>query len=158
MRRPRAIGSDGCESTGAIIRSSTIIPSANPPLKHMPIAPTPGPPTSAWRLPASARNHAITGAVRPTAHAANSRATHIDAIDCTPYSVVTGLPGVPTNDGITTVNPASTTSFANCSTRGVMPGTSWITTTPGPAPRRRTSCVMPAAVKLERSHPGRVLA
>jgi hypothetical protein len=46
------------------------------------------------------------------------------------------LPGVPTNDGITTVNPRSTTSFANLVTSGVMFGTSWITITPGPLPRR----------------------
>jgi hypothetical protein len=35
------IGSDGWLSTGASIRSSTIIPRANPPVKHMPTAPHP---------------------------------------------------------------------------------------------------------------------
>ena len=35
-------GSDGWLSTGASIVSSTIIPSAKPPVKHMPTAPTPG--------------------------------------------------------------------------------------------------------------------
>ena len=39
-------GSDGWLSTGASIRSSTIIASAKPPVKHMPTAPMPGPPHS----------------------------------------------------------------------------------------------------------------
>ena len=69
-------GSDGWLSTGASIVSSTIIPSAKPPVKHMPTAPTPGPPHSAWASAASRRNHPMTGLVRSSANAVNSRATH----------------------------------------------------------------------------------
>jgi hypothetical protein len=39
-------GSDGCDSTGASIDGSSIIDSAKLPVKHMPMAPTPGPPHS----------------------------------------------------------------------------------------------------------------
>ena len=43
----------------------------------------------------------------------NSRATHTFASEAMPYSPETARPGVPTSDGITTVNPAATTSLAN---------------------------------------------
>ena len=69
---PSGNGIDGWLSTGASISSSTAIASAKPPLKHMPTAPTPGPPACAWRSRASARSHAITGDVRLSAHVANS--------------------------------------------------------------------------------------
>ena len=74
--KPAAKGMDGWLSTGATMMSSTIIPSAKPPLKHMPTAPTPGPPTSSWRLRASARRKPMTGEVRSSAQFANSLATH----------------------------------------------------------------------------------
>ncbi|NDF23917.1 MAG: hypothetical protein EB148_05505 [Actinobacteria bacterium] len=51
---PKANGSDGCDKTGATIVSSSIMPRANPPLKHIPTAPTPLPPTSTCtRVPLS---------------------------------------------------------------------------------------------------------
>ena len=80
-RRDRVIGngSDGWLSTGASMVSSTIIPSAKPPVKHMPTAPTPGPPHSAWASAARRRNQPITGLVRSSAKAVNSRATHASA-------------------------------------------------------------------------------
>ena len=82
--------------------------------KHIPTAPTPGPPTSACRLRASARSQAMIGDVccsaqcRELASDAQPGAT-IGAM----YGPLGSLPGVPTSDGITTVNPASTTSLAN---------------------------------------------
>ncbi len=66
----------GWLSTGASIRSSTAIASANPPVKHMPTAPTPGPPHSAWALAASSRSHPTIGLVRFRANTVNSRETH----------------------------------------------------------------------------------
>ncbi len=153
----RVNGSDGCDSTGATTCSSTIIASAKPPLKHMPSAPTPGPPSSACRSAARARSQPMTGEVRPVRQVSNSRETH--TLSTLPSSALPlgGSPGVPVSDGSTTVNPASTTSWANASTDGVMAGISWTTTTPGPVPCRSTSRVLPSAVKLLRSQPSRAL-
>ena len=55
--------------------SSTIIPSAKPPVKHMPTAPTPGPPHSSCASVASARSQPIAGLVRSSASVTNSLAT-----------------------------------------------------------------------------------
>ena len=150
---PKAKGSDGCDSTGAIITSSSIIPSAKPPLKHMPTAPTPGPPTSRCNCLASARNHAMTGEVWPNASVVNSRDTHTLLIDDKMYFLSGARPTSPTKSGITTVNPASTTSSANFMTAGVMPGISCTTTTPGPLPLRYVSYVKPAAENESCCHP-----
>ena len=76
-----ANGIEGWLSTGATISSSTIIASAKPPLKHMPTAPTPGPPHSWWSSRASARSHAMTGDVEPMAIVANSRDTQTAVVD-----------------------------------------------------------------------------
>jgi hypothetical protein len=115
---------------------STIIASANPPVKHMPRAPTPGPPSSSCSVRDKLRNHPAIGDVSPAASFVNSRLTHtfgnVDSIDRGP----TGASGVPNRCGRTTVNPAATTSSANPITLGVRPGTSWITITPGPDPLR----------------------
>ena len=54
-------GSDGCASTGASTDGSSIIDSAKLPVKHMPIAPTPGPPHSRCANAASARSHCVAG-------------------------------------------------------------------------------------------------
>ena len=61
--------------------SSTIMPNAKPPLKHMPIAPTPGPPSSLCSERASARNHAMIGEVCFIAIVVNSLATHTLSIE-----------------------------------------------------------------------------
>jgi hypothetical protein len=55
--------------------SSIIIASANPPVKHMPTAPTPDPPHSACASAASARSQPIAGLVRFSASVTNSFAT-----------------------------------------------------------------------------------
>ena len=45
-RVPIEKGSEGWESTGATTGASAIIARANPPVKHMPTTPTPGPPAA----------------------------------------------------------------------------------------------------------------
>ena len=104
--------------------SSTIIPSAKPPLKHIPIAPTPTPPTSACNDLAKARNHAMTGEVWRIAMVVNSRDTQILLMDEAMYFPLGARPTSPTNNGITTVKPELTTRSANCKTAGVIPGIS----------------------------------
>ena len=67
-----ASGIDGWDSTGARSRSSVAMARANPPVKHMPTAPTPGPPQRSCSARASARSQSITGDVRPVAKTVNS--------------------------------------------------------------------------------------
>ena len=90
---PRANGSDGWLSTGATITLSTIIPSANPPLKHIPTAPTPGPPADACRSVARARSQPMIGDVCCSAQIVNSRAMHTFAIEAIPYGPTDRRPG-----------------------------------------------------------------
>ncbi len=56
-----AKGSDGCDKTGARTGALSIMARAKLPVKHMPIAPTPRPPHSAWAWRASARNQSTIG-------------------------------------------------------------------------------------------------
>ncbi len=144
-----AIGSDGWLSTGATVVSSSIIPSAKPPVKHMPTAPTPGPPHSVCTCFASARNHSVTGAVLSVASAANSFATHAGIIDCTPYPIDGSRPGVPNSDGSTAVKPSSASRRPKPATFGLMPGISVITTMPGPEPMRNSRVRAPLSGERE---------
>ena len=58
------------------------MPRAKPPVKHMPTAPTPGPPHRPVLVPAaSARSQLMTGLVRPVARTVNSLATQARASD-----------------------------------------------------------------------------
>src|SRR3954452_12423245 len=136
---PTANGSDGCDSTGATMRSSTIIASAKLPVKHMPTAPTPGPPHSSCILAPSARHHTVIGDVLAHAQLWNSFETQPPIMLCMMYGKLGSLPGVPNNDGITAVQPISATLRPNAATFGVTPGTSWMTMTAGPEPIRYTS-------------------
>ncbi len=68
-------GSEGWLRTGASMMSSTIIANANPPVKHMPMAPTPGPPQRSCSALASWRSHEVTGLVFLSANQENSRET-----------------------------------------------------------------------------------
>ncbi len=138
--------------------SSTAIPSAKPPLKHIPTAPTPGPPARSCRSRASARSHSITGDVWLSFHVVNSRETHTCPNDFATYGADIGLPGSPTNDGIATVNPSATRRRPKSATNGVIPGTSCTTTTPGPEPPRYTSRVVPAWVKESSVNPSSAAA
>ena len=131
-------GTDGWLSTGAATWPSTIIARAKPPVKHMPRAPTPGPPSSSCSEAARARVQVAMGDVLLVARAVNSLEMQTWASDFTMAPVDISRPGVPKSDGMTTVKPASTTSSAKACTFGVMPGISWMTTTPGPVPRRNT--------------------
>ena len=99
MAAPTGAGSPGWLSTGASTAGSTAIASANPPVRHMPTAPTPGPPHSTCASQAdSARNHETTGLVR-SASTTNSREMQIRAIDRTVAPVVAAAPGRPKSDG-----------------------------------------------------------
>ena len=75
-------GSDGWLSTGASTTSSTIMASANPPVKHMPTTPTPGPPQRSCSAAASLRSHTVTGLVFFSAKAENSREMQAGPSDC----------------------------------------------------------------------------
>ena len=66
----------------------------------------------------------------------NSRLRKMFAMVRTVCATVASASGLPNSDGITTVNPRPATSSAKSITFGVMPGTSWITITPGPSPLR----------------------
>ena len=131
------MGNEGWLSTGATRMSSSIIPKANPPVKHIPSAPTPGPPQVSWASAASARSHRVTGAVRLAAKAANSFETQAgsdrpDGVD----DAMARPRGRRTERGSTTVQPMPATRRAKSATFGVMPGISAITMTAGPSPSR----------------------
>ncbi len=64
----------------------------------------------------------MTGLVRSSANAVNSFATQALANDPMVYPTLTSRPGVPNNDGMRTLNPASTTRCANSTTCGCRPG------------------------------------
>jgi hypothetical protein len=70
-------GKDGCDSTGATTDGSVIIARAKPPVKHMPTAPTPLPPHSAWTCRARARSQSTIGLERPSFQTVNSRRTQM---------------------------------------------------------------------------------
>jgi len=75
-RLPIGKGCDGWLSTGANMMSSTIMARAKPPVKHMPTAPTPGPPQRSCSDLARARNQLVMGLVRLRAKHENSREMH----------------------------------------------------------------------------------
>jgi hypothetical protein len=70
---PIGNGTDGWLATGARTTGSTAAASAKPPLKHIPITPTPGPPARSCRDRASARTYSAIGRSARRANAANSR-------------------------------------------------------------------------------------
>ena len=82
--RQRTAATAGCTPARASCRRPPS-PSANPPLKHMPTAPTPGPPARVCRSRASARNHSMTGDVRFVAHVVNSCEMHTLVNDRSTY-------------------------------------------------------------------------
>ena len=72
-----ASGREGCDSTGATTAGSVIMASAKLPVKHMPTAPTPFPPQSAWAWRASARSQSTIGLDLSVAQTLNSRRMQI---------------------------------------------------------------------------------
>lgn len=59
-----------------MMTGSTAIDSANPPVRHMPIAPTPGPPHSVCACRASALSQSVIGLLLFAASMVNSREMH----------------------------------------------------------------------------------
>ncbi len=110
---------------------------------HMPTAPMPGPPHRASSCRPSARSHSVTGEVLPAAQVANSRDTQHQASTGVALRADVASPGTPNRCGSTAVHPSSATRSANATTSGVIPGTSAMTITAGPVPRRNTRRVVP---------------
>ena len=113
---------------------------------HMPTAPMPGPPHRASSCRPSARSHSVTGDVLPAAQVANSCDTQHQAATCALLRADAGSPATPYRWGSTAVHPSSWTRSAKATTSGVIPGTSEMTITAGPVPRRNTRRVLPAKV------------
>jgi hypothetical protein len=132
--REIGIGVEGWLITGAITDGSTAVASAKPPVKHMPMTPTPRPGVRPARSAANALRKSAIGRCALVANARNSLAMHTRAKVLATYPPLIGLPGVPNGDGTTTVKPWETRWSARPSTSGVMPGISGTSTTPGPAP------------------------
>ena len=82
------------------IDGSSIIDSAKLPVKHMPMAPTPGPPHSACASFASARSHCVTGLVSLAANARNSALTQTRWKIAAPSSAAGTAPSRPNSDGM----------------------------------------------------------
>ena len=71
------------------------MPSANPPVKHMPTAPTPGPPHRACSAAARARSQLMIGLVRPWAITVNSRLMHARVKEERAYPPLAARPSSP---------------------------------------------------------------
>ncbi len=93
-------GSVGWDSTGASIAGSSIIVSAKFPVKHIPIAPTPGPPHSSWASRASARSHWVTGLDLFAPKARNSALMQARRKTSVPSSTAGTAPSRPNSDGM----------------------------------------------------------
>ncbi len=72
-------------------------------MKHIPIAPTPGPPSSACTERARLRSQSVIGAVFPVASLVNSALLHTWIIELVREGNDMAVPGVPNSTGITTV-------------------------------------------------------
>jgi len=121
------------------------------PVIHIPSAPTPGPPSSSCTWRHSLRSQSVMGLEPPVANTWNSCEMQQCSIEETTYPPLTGLSTTPNISGRNTVNPRSRTIRANLATRGVIPGTSCMMTTPGPLPLRQTGFVTPSMVTSVRS-------
>ena len=120
--------------------------SAKLPVKHMPIAPTPGPPHSPCASRASDRSHTVTGLDSLAANARNSALMHARCRMAAPSSTCGSAPSRPNSEGMYTVKPASLTQRLKRATCGLMPGISVITITAGPLPDTCTTFVTPSRV------------
>jgi hypothetical protein len=98
LRAVSGAGIPGWLSTGASTAGSTAMARAYPPVKHMPTAPTPGPPHSACAWAVSARSQVTTGLVR-SASSRNSRDTHTCRSVLRISLPPNGAPGRPKRDG-----------------------------------------------------------
>ena len=105
----RETGREGWLSTGATTTSSTIMPRANPPVKHMPTAPTPGPPHRCVLLGGQGPEPADDRAGPPLGQHGELAADARPASDESVYPPLGARPSSPNRWGITAVNPASAT-------------------------------------------------
>jgi hypothetical protein len=94
LRAVSGIGSAGWLRTRARTAGSTAMASANPPVKHMPMARTPGPPHSPCACLASARSHVVTQ-LEDRELAGHATRT----IERTVDMALSGSPGRPNSDG-----------------------------------------------------------
>jgi hypothetical protein len=85
----------------------------------------------------------VIGDVLPVAHVANSRDTQHQAATWAELRPDAGSPATPNRCGSTAVHPSSWTRSANATTSGVIPGTSAMTITAGPPPRRNSRRALP---------------
>ena len=150
-----ATGNDGWLSTGAITDGSTNIAKPNPPVRHIPTTPTPGPPHRTCSDAARPRSQPVTRLSAPTANSVNSLETHALRNTLPIDLPVFSTPGSPKRWGIATLHPAATTARAKSATFGVIPGISAITMTHGPVPERKTSWVTPSWVNEDRAKSAR---
>ena len=108
--------------------------SAKLPVKHIPMAPTPGPPHCSWASRASARSHRVTGLDSLAANGAELGADagalqHRDAFLGSGDGAVAAEQRRHVHREACVANPA-----AKRATCGLMPGISVITITAGPVP------------------------
>ena len=136
------------------MRSSTIIPRAKPPVKHIPTAPTPGPPHAACASAASAAEPADDRA-RPVERERRELARDAGpGRDRERVAVRHRLPRGAEQRRHVHREPGVDDAPAEArSTSGWRPGISWITITAGPVPARYTSRVVPSCVNAKRSKP-----
>ncbi len=112
-------------------------------MKHIPTAPTPGPPHLPCSKAASALNQSVTGDVRRVMREVNSREMQFFFSTRIVFPSVGFSPGTPKREGRIAVQPISATFLPNSATRGVIPGISAMTITAGPEPIRRTVLLLP---------------
>jgi hypothetical protein len=74
------MGSAGSLVTGARTDSSAVSETAKPPVRHIPMSPTPGPPQRLWTSRQRARSQSVIGLERFCAKIANSRLTQARSI------------------------------------------------------------------------------
>ncbi len=79
---------------------SSIMESAKLPVKHMPIAPTPGPPHSLWAWTAKARSHTTSGLDSFAANALKRRLMQPPIIVIVPPMPPGGAPSLPNRCGM----------------------------------------------------------
>ena len=131
-------GNDGWLRTGASMRSSTIIPSAKPPVKHMPTAPTPGPPHRLVRVGGRRRNQPLIGVVLFSDERSELGARHTRARSTQARRYGLAPTGCPRQMRHDRGAPDIDDSTGEAATAGVMPGISAMTITAGPSPLRNT--------------------
>src|SRR5207245_604746 len=100
-RHREALGKEGQDLVaGGDGRLAGFVVSGKLPVKHMPMAPTPGPPHSRCARRASARSHCVTGLDALAAKARNSALTHARWKTAAPSSAPGTAPSRPKSEGM----------------------------------------------------------